>query len=75
MGEQSGVLWETMSYLGEKLVIQRRERPILEREVLFLGESGIFGGESCCFVGERWQFGGGACIWGRKYPLSGAKRY
>ena len=37
LGERSGILWETMSNFGERVVVVRRECHISEREVLFLG--------------------------------------
>ena len=37
LGERSGILWESMSNFGERVVVVRRECHISEREVLFLG--------------------------------------
>lgn len=66
LGESRGIiLWEAMSYSGERMVVLRRECCVFEREVLFLGRKCssiwgrklLFSGRSVLFWGEKGHFG------------------
>ena len=64
-GSRGIVLWEAMSYSGERMVVLRRECCVFEREVLFLGRKCssiwgrklLFSGRSVLFWGEKGHFG------------------
>ena len=57
-GGESGILWEAMSYAGEKIVLLRRECHIVEREVFFLGSKYNLWGRKLLFCGRNVLFGG-----------------
>ena len=58
LGEKGGILWETMSYVGEKIVLLSRECHIVEREVFFLGSKYNLWGRKLLFCGRNVLFGG-----------------
>ena len=74
-GGESGILWEAMSYAGEKIVLLRRECHILEREVLLWARKYNIWGRKLLLCGRNVLFGGEEGIVGRKYHISGAKMY